>query len=441
VNKDVTFNNNIFHYDFDMLYCKIENDLEFTNNQFNGLHRLNNNTVLGSLIYKTVPVEGIQIGTTFMNTVIHHNKFNFVSLENIQADSTFHFDKNTVQGSLKIGMRDLAAADTVISFPEAVSITENKIKDARFFNLNFKSPVLLRQNNFEGDLTFRNTVNHKTVDFTGCYVGGSFVFYNARREEENGDLILDNTFIDKRISFNNYAPASFSFINATFNGFEIPREWKMRNKKLLKTSAKNKPEYILKENILQKKKYQDADLPYNLIKAHYESDGYFTDLPVIWRLLQSNVFSREEKIKILLSIEGGKEVLNVVSYIEPCVSKAFIPVYYGFFGKETIEALANLADHFAKNDFTSEDKNIAEIADLLKAFFSRFYYALKFFENRVVYWGSGNDKKDQRIYKREINKSLEEQYRVLRHIYGSNLCSHSHSPCNKYPWIAEKSDI
>ncbi len=44
VGKDISFTNNIFQDDFDMLYCKIENDLEVINNQFNGFHMLFNNT-------------------------------------------------------------------------------------------------------------------------------------------------------------------------------------------------------------------------------------------------------------------------------------------------------------------------------------------------------------------------------------------------------------
>jgi hypothetical protein len=421
IGKDASFSHNIFHDDFDMLYCQIGNDLEFSGNEFKDIYRLNNNTIHGSLTYEAVSTkeDGI-IKTTFAGVQIINNKFNFVNLENILAGSTFYFDNNTVQGSLKIGKRNLSAVDTVISFPDSVSITENKIANAMFFNLDFESALCLQQNNFDGDLTFRNTSHHKTIDFSGCYVGGSFIFHNARRAGTDGDLVLDNTFVDKRISFNNYSPVSFSFINATFNGFEIPGEWKIKNKELVRTGDKNKPEHILKENILLKKKYKDAGLPYNLIKTHYESDDYFTDLPVIWRHLQSHVFSNEEKIKILLSIEGGKEVLNAVNYIEPCVSKVFIPVYYGFFRKETIAALTDLAEYFARFEKKFEEPEVAEIVDLLIAFFNRFFIALKFFENHVIYWNNDNDKENQQNYRRIIIDNLEEQYHVLRHIYGNN---------------------
>ncbi|RLD30781.1 MAG: hypothetical protein DRI72_10000, partial [Bacteroidetes bacterium] len=447
VSKDITLSNNVFQDDFDMLYCKIENDLEMINNQFNGYHRLNNNTVLGSLIYKTVSVEeGVKISTSFMNTIIYHNKFNFVSFENTRFKSTFYFDNNTVQSSLKMGVRNLSDNDTSISFPKAVSITENKIANAMFFNLNFLSPLCLHHNNFDGDIALRNISHKNTIDFTGCYVGGTFAFSNTSKSEEDGDLILDNIFIDKRISFTNYLPASFSFINATFNGFEIPANWKMQKKELINNNAptrreveagpppgkrnfmkkrwdyfaKDKVVYVLKENILQKGKNEDADLPYNLIKSHYESDSYFNMIPMMWKFLQADIFSKEKKKEILINIKGGKDLLHAKYFIDQCVNKTFYPVYYGFFGKEIMEHIALLAKHFAEIEHTSEEEQVIVTISLLKVFFERFSKAMKLFENHIIYGESGDKKKDKRIYKREINKSLEEQYHVLRHIYGSN---------------------
>jgi hypothetical protein len=374
------------------------------------------------------------------------NKFNFVNLENTQHHDTFYFDNNTVQGNLRIGIHNLSATDKTIKFPEAVSITGNKIKNAQFLNLRFESSLCLQYNNFDGDLSFRNTAHSKTMDFTGCYVGGSFVFYDASTEVKNGDLILDDVFIDKRISFTNYSPASFSFINATFNGFEIPGNWKMRNKELtsknishpketeagppsgkrkLKKKSfnfliKTKDIYVLKENLLHKEKFEKAALPYNLIKSHYESDSDLKVIPLLWKDLQSDIFLNEENAKVLLSIERGKEILDNEYYINQCISKAFIPVYYGFLSKYIIEDLVNLSNHFATIEYKSDDEKVTEVVDMLKSFFSKFFDALKFFKNHSVHWGNGNSKTNQRIFKRKINNNLEEQYKVLRHIYGSN---------------------
>jgi hypothetical protein len=447
VSKDTFFSNNIFLNNFIMLYCKIENDLEFTNNQFNGFHKLSKNTVFGSLIYKTTNLNRAgNINTSFRLAVINYNNFNFVSIENTRHYYTFYFDNNTVQGNLRIGIHDLSVTDKTIKFPKAVSITGNKIENAQFSNLHFESSLCLQHNNFDGDLSFRNTAHSKTMDFTGCYVGGSFVFYDTSSEVKNGNLILDDVFIDKRISFTNYSPANFSFINGTFNGFEIPGNWKIKNKTLVNKNiynrkedeagsppgnktlkkklynffVKNKDVFVIKETALRKEKYENADLPYNLIKSHYESDRYLKDIPLMWKRLQSIILFNEEKKEILLSIERSNEILDNEFYISEFVSKAFIPVYYSFFEKEKIEDLANLSDYFAKIEHTSNDKEVIELVDMFKAFFQRFFYALKFFEKHIVYWGTGNNKKDQRIYKKKITTSLEEQYHVLRHIYGSN---------------------
>ena len=418
VNKDFSFVNNAFQDQFDMLYCKIENDLEFNGNVFKGFHRMRKNTVLGSLVYQSYVAEDFIVKTSFNYAILSFNKFNFVNLENTQIHSQFLFDDNTVQGQLKIGMQTLTAADTAISFPEPVSISGNKMKDALFFNLIFKSHLCLRNNNFNSDLTFHNTTHDKTLDLTGCFVGGSFIFHNTKTGDMNGNLILDNTFLDKRISFNNYSPASFSFINATFNGFEIPGDWMMRNKTLLRKKTNDETKYVLREDLMRKKKHQHADLPYNLIKSHYESYGNIIDLIDEWKHLQSTVFSDNEKVKMLSGIQRGNEILNAKPYIEQCIERTFIPVYYGFFNAKIVDALEDLSAYFAQTEFEPDEKETPEIIGLLKAFYKKYLIALRWFKNHNVF--HENDRNNQRIYRQLVHNNLEEQYHVLRHIYGSN---------------------
>ena len=412
INKNLSFSNNDFYGDFIMRFCKIENYFLFSGNKFKGRHELYDNTVPGTISYNSDEFEIIQI---------LNNKFNFVSLKNATVLSTLSFKDNSVQGSLGFGKRELSQDDSVMVFANAISMTENKIRNAMFYNLRFESPVLLHQNNFDSDLTFRDITHHKTLDFTGCFVGGSFVFHNARGGGNDGDLVLDNTFIDKRISFNNYTPASFSFINATFNGFEIPRNWRMHKKELIDKYNRYRQEaFILKEDILKEGNIKKPNVPYGFLKQYYEANKDSQKISAKWNDLKENILSNEKKKEILLNIEGGKEVLNARYYINECISKAFLPVYYGFFEKETIEFIANLADHFAKIEHASNDKEVIELVDLLKDFFSIFNDALISFHKHTLYKGSKLAKKDKQAYRHEIKNRLEEQYQVLRHIYGSN---------------------
>ena len=412
ISKNLSFSNNIFHGQFIMQFCKIENYFGFNGNTFKARHELYDNTVTGSISYSS---------DEFAVMNIRNNKFNFFSLENATVLSTLYFERNEVHGSMRLGKDELSQSDKEMIFSEAVSMRENKIRNAMFYNLRFELPVFLHHNNFDSDLTFRDITHHKTLDFTGCFVGGSFVFHNARGGGNNGDLVLDNTFIDKRISFNNYTPASFSFINATFNGFEIPRNWRMHKKELIDKSHRNRQEaFILKEDILKEDNIKKQNVPYGFLKQYYEANKDSQKISAKWNDLKENVLSNEKKKEILLNIEGGKAVLNALYYISECISKAFLPVYYGFFGKETIEALANLADYFAITEHKSNDKEITEIADQLKDFFSIFNDVLISFHKHTLFTGSKLDKKDKQAYRHEINNRLEEQYHVLRHIYGSN---------------------
>ena len=156
------------------------------------------------MIYKTAYLienkEDITVNTSFfMNVLFYQNKFNFVNLENIKINSTLYFDNNTVQGSLTIGKQELSNRDADITFPMAISMTGNKIKNAMFYNLYFEAPICLHHNNFDGDLTFRDTAHKMTMDFTGCFVGGSFVFHNTNTSRDKGSLILDNLYVHQRI--------------------------------------------------------------------------------------------------------------------------------------------------------------------------------------------------------------------------------------------------
>lgn len=421
-----SFNNNYFLDDFLIQKCKIEDTLKFEGNKFKRLHSLCDNTVLGSLKYRTADLKEkeVVIHNSFsMNVLIQRNQFNFVSMEDAKVLSTLYFDNNTVQGTLQFGKRELSQSDTQMVFPKAISMTKNNIRKTLFHNLNFKSPVFMWYNNFDGDLTFRDVVHNNTLDFTGSFVGGSFLFHNAKARNGIGDLILDNVFNDKRISFTDYIPASFSFINATFNGFEIPQNWKMCGKKLIdKNRRGTHKEFILKEDILKKVNIKEGKLPYSLLKNHYESNMVLREISDQWKFLNES-----DNLKKLNNTHNGRDIItdaNLIldnkKLIDKCISKSFTPVYYALFGDNELESLKQTANHFVTTENSYKDAEAIETYNKLKKFFISFNEVLVSFECQSLNKGGNLCKKDKKAYKHDINNRLQEQYSVLRHIYRSN---------------------
>ncbi len=483
VEKDAQFHNNYFYGTFNMLFCNIGNDLEIFGNEFTSMHKLYKSNILGSLIYKEKEVPhypfsfdptGINFNFTFnlfqnydqfypqkyrsidtiFNSVflIRENKLNLVSMKGMKVNSIFTFENNEVQGSLEIGNRDLPFDEKDITFANSLFISENRVNSAAFSNLCFESSASLQYNNFRGDLSFRDTVHKKSLDFTGCFVGGTFEIHKSKTCIDDGDLILDNAFIDKRLSFNNYTPQSISFINATFNGFDIPQDWAMRWKKLIDKSKLSKYErkgiiasisyffvwlknifigekhaYIFKEDILKKGNANRAELSYNFMKEFYLDDDVLNTIPARWKELDTEIFSQKKKLDKLDQTHQRKNNLEdreLVEYFKDlfksCIQKEFLPVYYNHYYKEElselIEVSAFLAD--APNNYKNEETK-ADFAKL-KDFFSLFTSLLKSFQEHTFYPLREVDSWKGISYKESLQHRLEEQYHVLRHIWGDN---------------------
>lgn len=426
-----SFNNNYFLDDFLIQKCKIEDSLKFEGNKFKKLYSFCDNTVLGSLTYRTADLkekEAVIHNSFSMNVLIQRNQLNFISMEDAKVLSTLYFDNNTVQGTLQFGKRELSQSDTQMVFPEAISITKNNIRKTLFHNLHFISPVFMWYNNFDGDLTFRDVVHSNTLDFTGSFVGGSFLFHNSKAKNDIGDLILDNVFNDKRISFTDYIPASFSFINATFNGFEIPQNWKMRGKKLIDKNRRGpRKAFVLKEDILKKVNIKERKFPYSLLKEHYESNKVLQEISDQWKYLNESIFSNGDNLKKLNNTHNGEDIIkdadrirNNKKLIDKCISKSFTPVYYALFSDNELESLKQTANHFVTTENSYKDAEAIETYNRLKKFFSSFNKVVNSFKNHTLIKGGKLCKKDKKAYKHDINNRLQEQYSVLRHIYRSN---------------------
>ncbi|RLD57231.1 MAG: hypothetical protein DRI97_05820 [Bacteroidetes bacterium] len=443
VGKDLSFNNNQFNGEFIMLYCKIENDLEFKDNTFSDVHRIRNTSVFGTLSYEECSFSYAMF--------LQQNKFTAVHLGNVEVHSTIYFDHNVVEGNLSFGKGEFLNDSSTIIFARAIAIMENKIRNAEFNKVQFDSTVALRHNNFEGDLTFRDTSHQLSLDFTGCFVGGSFVFHNSSQQSGNGDLILDNTFIDKRLSFTNYIPASFSFINATFNGFEIPRNWRMKGKKLMKKKDKSyaasiepeqgssagnrlkkfffgdKKDFLIKDNIIQGGAYKDNDLPYGFMKEYYQEDTVLNAIPDNWRKLQEILFHDNEKLDQLdqshrREDKATDEQLLRGYYVlyKQSIQEDFIPIYYKHFSDEGTQDMIKVAKYFSTVENNYKDESIKAVFAEVQAFFGVFHKALMAFNDHSLYQINNHRRMARKRCKNGIFTRLEEQYKVLRHIWGSN---------------------
>ncbi len=316
--------------------------------------------------------------------------------------------------------------------------------------------MCLHQNTFVGDLIFRNTDHQLALDFTGCFVGGSFEIHNSRAGNDDGDLILDNTFIDKRLSFNNYTPKSLSFINATFNGFEIPCNWRMQWKKLidknrlsgstLKRILKNlwkfvscpqmlfwgnKSSYIFKENIYleqcKQQRYKDAGLPYSFMKDFYLKHPELKEIQERWKKLQEEIFFDPEKLEKLDQTHQREDKATdktLITYYyddyKRCIEEDFLPVYYKYYSDSKLSEMIKDAYHFAETGNNYKDAGTKADFDKLKDFFNLFAKILESFKDHTYTHLGVLDSNAKQIYKNSMRNRLEEQYHVLRHIWGSN---------------------
>lgn len=478
INKDATFRNNSFYQDFVMLNCKIEHSLEFNGNIFTEGHKLRNNTILGPLKYLSFnerayklrfqPVkvnqdyefstlrdypnffflENQTVHNSFSYDIfIQNNTLNTVDIKQARVESVLYFDDNAVLGRFSIGDKEILSGKKDIVFSKALSIKGNKINNAGFYNVSFLSPICMHQNNFEGDLTFRNTDHQMTLDFKGCFIGGSFEFQNTKEGSRDGDLILDKTFIDKRLSFENYTPNGISFINATFNGFEIPPNWRMRWKKLIDKNRltcntrgilKNirlfrawvkkliwgdKGSFIFEEDNSFNANRKESNLPYSLIKEFIDQHTKPRNIRDQWNDLNTAFLSDSKKVEMLDQTHQKDQAPDAVLISEyyylfnQCIQEDFIPVYYKFFNDETFSAIHSIAWHFANTPNNYKDAEPRANYDRLKNFFGLFHNILGAYHQHSV---EPVDRYAKRTYKNTIRSRLEEQYHVLRHIWGSN---------------------
>ena len=460
VGKDFIINENVFYDDFKILYCKVENDLELKKNEYWGNLFLSNNTVNGSLLQKEDHTNRMYIigkniirgnfessfvsykgpllitdniieqhfkltdpGEDILYDIeIERNKFNYVNIGSFLCEAVFTFDHNNVQGIIHIGKREGQEGKKSIHFKRAASICENRIRSGFFSNAYFNSAVCFFNNFIERDLYFHDAEFDKVLDLGGTFIGGSCIFRKSSNDvsREEGDLILDNCFIDKKVEMVNTRPSSFSFNNATLNGFNIPNDWKISfwtGRFFSKISGN----YIFRENMLQKTDLKKEELPYRTMLSHVGPATWYQLMYETWSYLQWVVFPDEQKSYWIKSvIRRGEDIFSQIDEINTCVLKNFYPVYYGFMSENQLNNLQELAKDISEIETNYEDNDVREVFTYLRDFFSSFGTALEYFRKHTLFSEDVDHSNDPREIKNEINESLREQFKVLRHIFGSD---------------------
>lgn len=345
------------------------------------------------------------------------NNFNFVSFKTSSFYDTLYFDKNVVLGSLKWGERDSDHGFAGIIFNHPVSMRENRIRRVEFNELAFREAACLHNNHVEAGVSLFNTDFQTAIDFTGSFIGGTFSF-DKRDKKDDGHLILNNTYIDKRIRFVQTSPKSISFINATFNDFDIPGYWKMRGKKLINESTGN---LLFRELSLKKTKIIDEPLPYNMIKSYCDRHEDLSEMATQWTGMQWKIFDNKGALDFLVEQIPDFEVfLERRNLIDECISKKFIPVYYEFYTTQQLAELYHLTGAFASSDTKFEDQDLNDFYERFKNFCEIFKDTLNFYYTRKIVSNNEDVSKIKSDLNDILNENLQEQYKVLRQIYGSN---------------------
>lgn len=450
VKKDVDINDCEFRDTFTIAFCRIENDFDLSDNIYYDNFNIHHSTISGSLNLKK--------GNFKKGLNIAHNSINFAIFEFEELDSVFHFKHNLITGNLRIGQSESPFGHNRFVFPSAIEMVENKVRNATFFKTSFDSHLCFHNNNIENDLSFREISHKMTIDFTGSFIGRSLMIEGTQGSEANGDLILDYTFVDKRISFKSYLPSSFSFINGTFNGFEIPDNWQIKRKRLVLNNRDSiKPantggkspfgkiidamgfgstNYLLKENILKTQDITRTNLPYSLLKHQYLHNDHIKQLPDTWKEIQRDIIQQDEVLEKLNADHGRENKITdggflsrdvlfpdidycLADYIDQCISNGFIPVYYHLLSEAELGLIEGMSAYYAETENNYEDMEARENLDKLKGFFTLFLAVFRSFRDHAII-SDNVSRSDVSDYRHEINRRLEEQFDVLRSIYGSN---------------------
>lgn len=393
-----------------------------------------------------------------------NNKFDFnLVIQGCTFESPFYLDNNQINGKLELGGMDQNEGYNGVYFKKPVSVSNNRVGSAAFIQTSFVSSACMINNYYEGNVNIYDGFFEKGLDFSANYVGGTIIF---NKTEIRNALILDNAFLDKRMSFVNSNIIQYSFFNATLNGFSIPENWKMIEGKLrhpekvfiehppvvskTETSKaeqkatsgntgeeatmadsvtveskqeKERIKYILSDENLKYKNNKDkVQIPYNLIKKHVLENMHFLNRTQdSWNNLQCLTFIYEEEIKkIKESFEVGEKIMANRDIIDQILSREYLTVYYSFHDEDVIKELQEISSYFYRDGRTFEDEKTNELYGKLREFFIGFAFCLAHFHEKTILFDFVDKKEAVGYLKADLYERLQNQYLVIRGVFGNS---------------------
>ena len=384
------------------------------------------------------------------------NKFDFnLAIQGCKFESTLYLDNNHLSGKLELGGTEESNGYNGVYFKSAVSMSNNRVGSAIFVQTTFISSSCLVGNYFEGNLVIYDGYFSEVLDFSENYVGGTLTFNKTILKNV---LILDHSFLDKRMSFVNTNILEYSFFDATLNGFSIPENWKMIGGRLRhpgkvykeipmeayqpetreqgqqtvtgsngetadRKTRRQLVKYILAdENLKDESPIEKATIPYNMIRKHVlENMNYLNTAKDRWSDLQCLVFIYEENLEMIkTSFEVGEKIVSVRDKIEQILKRDYLTVYYDFIPEETIEDLKRTASYFYPADRTFEDEKVNELYNKLRDFFVGFAFCLEHFHRKTIFFDFVDTKEAAGQLKVDLYERLQDQYLTVKNIFGNS---------------------
>jgi len=384
------------------------------------------------------------------------NKFDFnLAIKGCIFESLLYLDNNQISGKLELGGMEESKGYNGVYCKMPVSLSNNRVGSAMFVQTTFISSACIINNYFEGNLNIYDGFFKKGLDFSENYVGGTLVF---NKTPIKNVLILDHTFLDKRMSFINSVILEYSFFNATLNGFSIPGNWKMIRGKLRhpskvfmeipvdvdlsdlkeegqhsvtgnkdgtkeKKTKQKRIKYILAdENLKYENPKEEAIIPYNLIKKHVlENMNYLNRTKDSWSDLQCLTFIYDDKLEIIKkSFEIGDDIIESRDIIEQIMLRDYLNVYYGFIPEDTIEKLQKISSYFYTDDRIFDDEEVNELYIKLREFFIGFAFCFDHFHKKTIFFNYVNIKEAGEFLKIDLFERLQDQYLTVRSIFGNS---------------------
>ena len=388
---------------------------------------------------------------------ILNNRFDFnIAIQGCGFKTSLYLDNNQISGKLELGGMDQSEGYNGEYFERPVSICNNRIGSATFIQTTFLLSACMNNNYFEGNVNIYNGFFEKGLDFSANYIGGTIIFNSTTFKDV---LILDHAYLDKRMSFVNSQIIEYSFFDATLNGFSIPENWKIIGGKLrhaekvfkeipqetvqsdsggetpdsVSENGRNNPEtgkreqkivkYILSdENLKPKVKTNKTPIPYNIIKKYVlEKKNFLKRALDSWSDLQCLVFIYEKNLeKIKTSFEVGESIIAYREIIEKILTREYVTIYYGFHDENVIRDLKNVSAYFYKEERSFDDEEVNELYGKLKEFFVGFAFCLEHFHKKTIFFDFVDKKEAEKNLKAELYERLQDQYLVIRGIFGDN---------------------